>query len=403
MRVRKKNYTYKEVTVPKWDVIWMENGQEKTHRCDTQKEAFAWVRLQEALLAKMSREELSSWNAISAEERRSILAAKKVFKEAGGTGIPPWREAIEARVEKTSPSASLLFATVVDDLFKAKEKKIQRGKMGMDHYEIARLCFEKMKRRFGEQSLGEIAWQEIEAWMEDEEWSPKNFNHYYGRFVEVFEWAKKDHPGLINPMHRIERYDVKAVDLPVPCAEVVKKALLAVIAEKNWPLLVGMTLGFGLGLRNAEISGLNWKDIYSDRVRLSAAITKNGDKRVIERGMASHFSPVFEILFLLKTEGLVVSAKWGGDRLRILRAADFQTTRNIMRAAFVSHYSSVAGGDDKVRAVIGHSTSSQVLAKHYKSVDCYDAMGVHPLVTADAHGYFAMFEGVLIDLRHALV
>ena len=180
----------------------------------------------------------------------------------------------------------------------------------------------------------------------------------------------------------------------------VKNAFLAAIAEKNWILVGGMTFAGGLGIRSAEIGKLPWEWVQNNLVRLTKAITKNKDARNIER--CPEFEPIFEILELVRGKGMVVQPRWNKQRLRVLAKCEVDSTRNILRKSFVSYYVAFTPRVEDVRKVIGHSTSSDVLEKCYRSIDLYDKDGTRALTKADAQEYFAMFREVRDALAAAL-
>ena len=271
-----------------WRVRWLEKGKRRGKCFDTKGQAEVWMRSQKQLLENMNKEQLALWNSISGPERTAILVAREVIAGLAKEGRTiPWAMVVNGfmdhkRFESTVPSV----AAAIEEFIEWKEKQMQKEKLQKAHFTILKSCLRKISRAFGELSMASITWREIEVWMDDEEWARKTFNDYHGHISQVFERVRIDHPTLSNVMKRIDRYKLKQDDAPVPAPSIVKKALLAAIAKKEYSLLAGLLCGFGLGIRNAEIGKMLW-DHCIGRRRFILFSRKPAEASAHDRGTQS--------------------------------------------------------------------------------------------------------------------
>ena len=232
---------------------------------------------------------------------------------------------------------------------------------------------------FGKRPVAEITTQEIDEWLRALPvalQTRKNFQTVLGTFFEfaVPAFARE------NPVTRTAEIKVKH-----PPAEIFTPAQMrALLADADREFVPVLGLGAFAGLRQSEIERLDWSaiDLPRSRIRLDAAATKTGQRRLVDipANLAAWLAPV------ALPSGLVVES---AKRMRLHRLAAMKAAKikawplNGLRHSYASYHLALYSNAAKTAEQLGHSTSKTTY-QHYREVctieDAREWFGLMPPV-----------------------
>jgi len=214
------------------------------------------------------------WLTISDEERRELLDALKLMRTlrekhqdstlslimAASTQI-----ALNERIESSLrlQDGAVLY---LDD----QTKRMPKGSVSQDGLNVLKPCLLRMARELPDKTVTEFSSDEIEEYLDDQDWSPRTFNNNRYCLYAFFKWAVEEKYVKENPIAKIEKYSKKLIskELIVPSVSSVAKILTAAEQEKFHHLQAALDLGFGLALRASEISKMVCEDITEQVVHV---------------------------------------------------------------------------------------------------------------------------------------
>jgi integrase len=218
---------------------------------------------------------------------------------------------------------------------------------------------------FEDRRLSEITVEEIEGWLDEEEWSARTRINYLTKVSQLFNYALRHRWVDANIVDRIER----------PTAEDKEPGILtvdqasALLQEAGKHGLLGyVAIGLFAGLRSAELLRLQWSavNLVEKSIVVGAQIAKKRSRRVVE------ICPALEA-FLTGNggpgKGMLVDEDCFRENLDALRKsvglADWP--HNGLRHSFASYHLAAFGDAVKTATMLGHKDPG-VVHNHYKAL-----------------------------------
>ncbi len=217
---------------------------------------------------------------------------------------------------------------------------------------------------FEDRRLSEITVEEIEAWLDEEDWSPRTRINYLTKISQLFNYALRHRWIDANIVDRIER----------PTAEDKEPGIFTVAqAERllrhagDFGLLPYVALGLFAGLRSAELLRLDWSAVnWTEKsVVVGAQVAKKRSRRVLEIGSALEAW----LAGCEQLKGALVEADRFRENLDALRkAAGLEDwPHNGLRHSFASYHLAAFGDAMKTATILGHKDPG-VIHNHYKAL-----------------------------------
>lgn len=191
--------------------------------------------------------------------------------------------------------------------------------------------------------------------------SPRSVNNFRMAISNLFAHARlRNHaPKDFNPLANIPR--AKEADGEIEIYSPVELTnLLAAAWGEMMPYLVIAAFG---GLRQAEISRLNWSEVKDDHILVLGANTKTGRHRQVPvlPNLAAWLRPY------RREDGLVVPYKNVTNQLcKLLRKCAIQSKHNGLRHSFGSYRLASQKDPAKVAYEMGNTTA--MIFRHYRKV-----------------------------------
>lgn len=226
-------------------------------------------------------------------------------------------------------------------------------------------------------NIGDITSQDIDQWIESLEVGPLTRNHHRTSLVSLFRYAQSQK--FLKREGRTEadyaatsRVKETAIEAYTPK----DAAFLLANVEKRWQPYVAISLF--AGVRSQELFRLEWSDVKTDHIEVSAKNSKLGERRIV---------PITENLSAwLKTfsqkKGPVAPVFAGGNASRsqslsqnirdTAEAGGFKPINNGLRHSFISYRVATIQNFPQVAYEAGNSV--EVIKNHYnKAVTPTDA------------------------------
>lgn len=217
---------------------------------------------------------------------------------------------------------------------------------------------------FPDRRLSEITVEEIEEWINDEDWSPRTRINYLTKISQLFNYALRHRWVDANIVDRIERPTVEDKE---PGILTVDQAAALLQHAGRHGLLAYVATGLFAGLRSAELLRLQWSaiNLVEKSIVVGAQIAKKRSRRVVE------ICPALEA-FLTATEpgtGALVQGASFRENLDALRKAAglAEWPHNGLRHSFASYHLAAFGDALRTATILGHKDPG-VVHNHYKAL-----------------------------------
>ena len=151
--------------------------------------------------------------------------------------------------------------------------------------------------RFGEafqKDACNVTTPEIQAWLDEEEFSPQNYKNFRTVLHLLFEFAVARGYASDNPVAAVESIEVRGNDVAIFTPKEIARLLSAASPD----FVPCLAIGAFAGLRSAEIERLEWSDIdlVGRHITIGASKAKTASRRVvpISDNLAAWLAPYAE-------------------------------------------------------------------------------------------------------------
>jgi integrase len=314
----------------------------------TREEAREWIDENSDIATTEGRIFWQAWRGITPIERHELMDSL-VLMRSHRISHPKSNmvNAVKILIAKEEAiQTSLLLSDAVERYLATKLNNKRKGSVSQGWYDVLNPCLRLVARDLPKKTLAEFSTDEIEEYLDDQDWSCRTFNNYHAYISSVFAWAIENKFATHNPVAKIEKYAKKFItrEVIVPAVPVIKRVLQLARTPKYRHLKSCLDLGFGFAMRSSEISELDWADITKDVVHVSSSVAKGGRARNIGR------RPLLEGIFnsLLaekKQSGKVAPKGWRRDLTQLFIEAGMGKPRNIVRKAGGSYHFHATGNE----------------------------------------------------------
>jgi len=172
-----------------WRVSYHIQGRRFRRTFRTHKDAALWAQVNRGVGYREGKEFQRMWLTISDEERRELLDALKLMRTlrekhqdstlslimAASTQI-----ALNERIESSLrlQDGAVLY---LDD----QTKRMPKGSVSQDGLNVLKPCLLRMARELPDKTVTEFSSDEIEEYLDDQDWSPRTFNNIRWGIVAV--------------------------------------------------------------------------------------------------------------------------------------------------------------------------------------------------------------------------
>jgi integrase len=264
-----------------------------------------------------------------------------------------------ASIEQTRIKEEITFAQAAQKCIESKRDATETYRKDLFFF------FRHAGRDFGDIKLHEITSEDIEEWMEDQDFSPVTWNNKLRLFRLLWNFAMEKRNGWVreNPITEIKERQVKDAGVSALTPDQAIGVLRA--AQNSLPrLLPYLVLGMFCGLRRSEAQRADWSDIDWETNSIMVRVTKS--KTAANRYV--HLEPVAIdwLKPIARTSGPMASGKHARrDDLKEMRAMTLDFDGNIFRHSFGTYHYHGFQNPQKTQVEMGHTTV-QMLHKHYR-------------------------------------
>lgn len=244
-------------------------------------------------------------------------------------------------------------------------------------------------RAYGDRPAQEVTEDDVERWLDENQWQGLNRRHYLANVHALYEFARRKKFLELNPAADIEKPDVE-VSIPriMPPSEVMK---LLMAAESSDGILIGcLALQFFAGLRPKEAREIDWRDIdlVEGLIRVVPSVAKMKRQRLLEIP-----DNLGEWLGTYRRESGPVWPKCSNGLYKALRtvkkAAGVELPDNAGRHAFASYHMVENDPVDTAKA-LGH-TNTELLVTTYRGLVTRKAASAYWNIRPRAQGKILAF------------
>jgi len=381
---------------PIWRVLHKVAGRRVRQTFHTLEDANAWIVSNRTIAVDEGRIFWEAWYGIDSIERHEVLDALTLMRahrikqpESKLTLVESARKQI-ALVEAIEES--LTFKTAVDRFLESKIKNKRKGSVSAGWYKVLETCLNRVGRELADKTLVEFSTEEIEEYLDDQDWSPRSYNNYRDYILSVYKWAIEKKFAKDNPAAAIEKFAKKFItsEVIVPSVPMIARILELAGKKKYHHLQPALDLGLGFGMRSSEIGGTVWENITKAVVHVPGSVAKGGQARNISP--TPLLKGVFTSLLSQKASGLVVPSGWRRDLTELFEEAGLGKPRNIMRKSGGSYHYHATGSEAQTQEMMGHTEDSNIFNSAYKALRYGDSATKTPISTDDGEAYYRCWK-----------
>ncbi len=223
---------------------------------------------------------------------------------------------------------------------------------------------ESFAEDFPDTRLIELTVEEIEDWLDQEEWSPRTRINYLTKISQLYNYALRHKWVDANLAERIERptaEDKEPGIFTIPQA----KSLLKHAPQHG--LLAYISIGLFAGLRSAELMRLEWSavNLKEKAIIVGVQVAKKRSRRVVE--ICDALAAWLKLCH--QPNGPIADEENFRDNMDLLKAAAGITDwpHNGLRHSYGSYHLAAFGNQVKTAAQMGHRDSN-IIHNHYKAL-----------------------------------
>jgi len=316
---------------------------------------------------------------------RDRIEAAEARKELGKVAI---MDAVRfyLRHHATGASDGMTVATLVEEYLKAPGR---RGKKGIPRRkrtaQTAKNRLETFKATYGDRKAAEITRQDVERWLDANDWGGLNARNYLSNVRAMFAFAIRKEWQTMNPAEKVElpeNPEAKTPDIMTPDQV---KMLLAAALKNDAALVPRLAISFFAGVRAAELDRLDWGavNLAAGTITIEPAVAKMRRQRhvAISENLRDWLLPY------RKTEGRI----WKLDGMtfhhraaKVAKKAKVKVPPNAGRHAFASYHLAQSEDAGKTALQLGHSRPDLLLTV-YRNIKTRDGK---PITKETAQAYF---------------
>jgi integrase len=335
-----------------------------------------------------------AWRNITPAERHELMDSLVLMREHRKTHA---KSSIVVAVKthisrEESIKTSLLLRDAVDRYLASKLNSKRKGSVSGGWYEVLELCLKRVVRELPAKSLVEFSTEEIEEYLDDQDWSARTFNNYHAYISGLYRWGIENNFAILNPTAKIEKYAKKFITKEVIVPDVGKVGRILKLArkEKYFHLRPGLDLGFGLAMRSSEISKMVWENVTELLVHVPNSVGKGGRGRNIARRPL--LDGVFSSLIAQKGTGQIMPKGWRRDLTELFLEVGLGKPRNVLRKSGGSYHYHATGDEALTQEMMGHTEDSNIFGSCYKALRFGDVLNKTPIGTADGLAYYRLWK-----------
>ena len=339
-----------------------------------------------------------AWRSMTGKERHEVMDALALMRNHRATH-PKSNivEAVKAHIARENAiRSSILLSDAVTGFMASKAGQKRKGSIGEGWRYVLEKCLGLVVRELPNKTLVEYTTEEIEDFLDDQDWSPHSFNNYRDMLHSLFKWgieSNKCQTG--NPVTKIEKFSKKMMtkEVIVPAVPVVRRILKACNKSEFTHLRPAIDCGFGFAMRSSEISGMDWSNVGDRVIHIPGSIAKNGVPRNIQR--TPLLEGVFKSLLAQRPKsrkGPLVPSGWRRDLTKLFESIGLGKPRNIMRKSGGSYFFHATGSEPATQELMGHTEDSNIFRASYKALVFGDPSNKTPLGTADGLAYYKLWK-----------
>jgi integrase len=273
---------------------------------------------------------------------------------------------------KTAPPVNGIIAAYIAD---CKQKNLRPRTIGDLEQRLNTFADD-----FGDSRLSDITLDDLKEWIQDDEWESRTRINYLTKLSQLYGYAMRRKWVDANLTEMIDR---PAVDDTKPEIFTIEQAKALLANSGKFGLRPYIALGLFAGLRSAEMSRLDSKDIIlADRtIRIGAHVAKKRAHRNVEMQdvLLAWLGPYADTL---KAGGSIVDiSQFRKNKDLLLEAAKIEHwPANGLRHSFASYHLARFQNSDATAFQMGHR-STEIVHRFYKSL----------VSSADAENFWNLF------------
>lgn len=263
---------------------------------------------------------------------------------------------------------SCTFAELVASFIEAKGKDGASGRYLQD----LRTRFNRVSQDFAERKVATIEAREIDDWLRDLDLSPQSRNNFRTVLHALFGYAVDRDYCTVNPVTKTAK--AKIVDKPPAIFTPVQT--LALLSSATTDIRPALAIGFFAGLRQAEISRLDWKQVDLTRgfIEVTADNAKTARRRLvkIEANLLAWLTPEVQksgSVYPPNGRNKTEAAREAGDKLlKEKNLGSLETwPDNGLRHSYASYHLAHFKDANRLALELGHGTTDMLFA-HYREL-----------------------------------
>ena len=220
----------------------------------------------------------------------------------------------------------------------------------------------RFSKDFKNTTLHEVTRDEVEDWLEEENFSKVTRRNYIRDLHILFKFALERGWTSVNPIAGIEKPDNKTGEISIFTPDQVK----ALLGVAQGAVLAGIAIKTFAGLRTSELLKLDWSDVDTGQIIVKAAHAKTRRRRVVTvtENLLAWLRP------LQKQTGLVApfTPRQWHDRVSAVAAESkvAPLPKNVMRHSFCSFHLAKHKNENLTAAEAGNSPA--IIYEHYRAI-----------------------------------
>ncbi len=302
--------------------------------------------------------------------RREALEAIRILKGTDASLIDAAKEYVRLHAPPDDAIKTGELVRLFLKWMKTTPTKINKGIPG--GYRVATIKDAEKKlfafqHDFKQRAAVTITTADIEAWLNEQKFSPIPWGNHKRNISMLFSWAaKKENPlaGMANPCRGIETPN-EAHSLPAIFTPKETQAVFAWLESGHTRELPFFAVCFFAGIRPDEALRLSWDavDFKNHEILIKAEQSKTHRDRLIT--MTTNLE---KWLAMYAGAGKIAPSQSTITRTRqqMCKEAGLQWGKDIARHSFATYYAAIHGMNEAADQ-LGHETT-KMLHKHYKSL-----------------------------------
>lgn len=364
----RENVNFRKIEHPRYTyLVSYSQGRDEQNKAVRRKTYFESRQAAQEFAAKKRTELTNEGNRageITDAERRAVLKFREAAREMTGLpDVPTLERAVEfyARHLRSSTKRATV-RQIVSELLITKERAGRSGR----HLDNLRVRLARFSSSFGDRDAREISPEEINDWLYSLRLSPTSLDNFRRVLLNLFNFAVKRRFRDDNPVTLTEKPKLAATPPGILTPGEMRR-LFAAAQVKAPSLLPMIAIGGFAGLRAAEITRLDWKELRLDAgvVEVTADKSKTASRRLVT--ISANLAAWLQLHTPRAGPVMPPNARKLFDAVRAIAGLLENWPDNGLRHSFASYH--LARGQDAAKTAfeLGH-TSAAIVHRHYKEL-----------------------------------